>query len=774
MDVISLQKATKAKREIKKIKDRLGDNVQASYANVKGRVEALEAKRIGQDIAQHIINTDDQWRKGTLNNVAPAGGVLTGSGSWIGEIDLSDAVSISKISIQTKVMQPGSYNPLVNSMTSGTAPAPLVATASSGSAYGMFSDAYRSSWRSTFGVIRNSWVMIDMGSAKNVTQYTMSTGSEATTTNMYAGAMPGSWRFEGSDDGTNWTTIDTRTATTSDWGGWRDWNTPITKTFQFTNNSAYRYYRFYFDQTADTTSSTNNFIVGRTQLYEQGESKPIYTEDDFTTADVTIDTGKGFETLGAGGIISSKFNSKFKVRIAAPAGKNLSISRLSINYRARPINTRISEMEKMVTTNLNKHNLRVSTLLNARKYRLSDMVIDSFDDDSGIDSTLSSGYTHNASEGKIEVASGSDKATVITNSEISNAVPNLVVLSQVGSIKYQDEKSFDLSAGKNTNTVLNNGKIELSQTVTEGTWESSVLDLGDNYKSFAKSNIDFKAPRVYKQSTIPPMTSNAAPYGKAIGENYTTAYSLFKAFDKSLSTVAIITNNSDTSRSIGYAFVEPVVIECYSVTSSHTKINAAYNPASWTFEGSNDGVSWVVLDGRYGQEGWGLSEKRTYEIDNNVAYLQYRINVLATDSPTGTGYNYVAFGEIDMLESDYKSQIDFQIATSPDGVSFSNYSPVSGKGNIAAPPGRYVKIKASLKASVKVSERAISSFDSSEAGSLTIDDQVTLDGQLRMKTKYLDVKAKDVQYVEQGTMFRFPIKKADFKNIEKVEVKYHG
>lgn len=779
MDIISLQKATKAKREIKKVKDRLGDGVQATYANVKGRVEALESKKIGEDTATYMINTDQQWNAGTMNNASAADGVLTGEGSWIGEIELQDAVSLSKIGIQTKIIQQGDYTSLIPSMTSATEPTPLAASASSGSGYGMFSDAYRATWQSSFGVTTNQWVAIDLGSAKNVTQYTMSTGMEAATTNMYAGGMPGSWRLEASNDNVSWTTIDTRTATSSDWGGYRYWQTPIVKTFQFTNANAYRYYRFYFVQTADRSSSTNNFIVGRTQLFEPGAAKPIYTENDFSSADVTIDTGKGFEALGSGGVINSKFNTKIKVKIAAPAGKSLGISKLSISYRSRPINIRVSEMEKMVAINLNKHNLRVDTLLNARKYRLTDMVVDSFDDDSGIDPTLSSNYAYNAAEKKVGIASGSDKATIVTKPETSNTIPNVIFLSHSSGIRSQDEKDFNLSSGQNTNTVFTGQRIELTKQASgqynpEGVWESAAIDLGENYKSFVKSIIDFKPQRVYKESKIPIMTSNTAPYGKALGENYTSTYSIFKAFDGALNTRAIITNSSDTSRFIGYAFVEPIVIECYSITSIDSKVNSVYNPVSWIFEASNDGTTWVKLDEQSGQQGWSFSEKRVYEIDNNTAYLQYRISILSTDSPTGTGYNYVGIGEMDMLEADYKSQVEFQIATSTDGSRFSSYSPVDKEGNATAPTGRYVKIKAFLKASVKTRERAINNFDASEASRLTIDDQVILDGQLRMKTKYLEVIAKDDQYTEQGTMFRFPIKKADFKNIEKVVVKHHG
>ncbi|GAK42067.1 hypothetical protein TCA2_4559 [Paenibacillus sp. TCA20] len=492
MDIISLQKATKAKREMKKVKDRLGDGVQSSFANVKGRLEALEARKIGENAATYLISTDDQWKAGTMNNVLAADGVLTGAGSWIGEIEIPDAVSLSKIGIETKVLQAEDYTPLIQGMTSGTAPAPQVATASSGSGYAMFSDSGSAAWRSSGGVIRNSWVMIDLGSAKNVTQYTMSTGVENSTTNTYSNSMPGSWRLEGSNDGTSWTTIDTRTATAADWGGWRNWSTRITKTFQFANANNYRYYRFYFVQTCDTSSSTYTFIVGRTQLYEQGSAQPIYVNDDFSTADVTIDTGRGFEALGSSGIINSKFNTNIKVKIAAPSGKTLSISKLSITYRSRPINMRISEVEKMVAINLNKHNLRVAALLNKARYKLTDMVVDDFADLSGIDTDKSTGYAYDGTLKKISVSDNQDTAEVVTVAEKLDAVPEMLLLSEASAGISTSTKSPDLASGTMNGTDFMNGAINLhvvgetSQKVyaTSGTYETAVIDMGDNYKSF--------------------------------------------------------------------------------------------------------------------------------------------------------------------------------------------------------------------------------------------------------------------------------------------------
>ena len=53
--------------------------------------------------------------------------------------------------------------------------------------------------------------------------------------------MPATWTLEGSDDGADWSVLDTRTNVT-------DWDAPswMTKTFQVANPGSYRYYRFNF------------------------------------------------------------------------------------------------------------------------------------------------------------------------------------------------------------------------------------------------------------------------------------------------------------------------------------------------------------------------------------------------------------------------------------------------------------------------------------------------------------------------------------------------
>lgn len=52
--------------------------------------------------------------------------------------------------------------------------------------------------------------------------------------------------------------------------------------------------------------------------------------------------------------------------------------------------------------------------------------------------------------------------------------------------------------------------------------------------------------------------------------------------------------------------------------------------SAWTFEGSNNGSTWTVLDTRTAQTGWGAPETRTFTVASpGAAYRYYRLNITA-------------------------------------------------------------------------------------------------------------------------------------------------
>lgn len=67
----------------------------------------------------------------------------------------------------------------------------------------------------------------------------------------------------------------------------------------------------------------------------------------------------------------------------------------------------------------------------------------------------------------------------------------------------------------------------------------------------------------------------------------------------------------------------------------------ARNPKTWTFEGSNDGTSWTVLDTRTNITWPTAGETKTFNFTNVASYLYYRLNVTAN-----SGDSYLSVAEL--------------------------------------------------------------------------------------------------------------------------------
>src|SRR5699024_3177000 len=68
-------------------------------------------------------------------------------------------------------------------------------------------------------------------------------------------------------------------------------------------------------------------------------------------------------------------------------------------------------------------------------------------------------------------------------------------------------------------------------------------------------------------------------------------------------------------------------------------------PISWIFEGSMDGVEWIVLDKIENQPNWELDELREFEFDNDTSYQMYRLNCILSQDNT----NYLSVNRLDMM-----------------------------------------------------------------------------------------------------------------------------
>ena len=139
---------------------------------------------------------------------------------------------------------------------------------------------------------------------------------------------------------------------------------------------------------------------------------------------------------------------------------------------------------------------------------------------------------------------------------------------------------------------------------------------------------------------IPKMTSDNTPSGKVTASaNKGSRFSPFCAFDRNNSTYWEVQGDKHW---IAYEFSGPKYIYEYSITACRYEREA---PKEWTFEGSNDGVEWEVLDSIKESINWSRNEKREFEISKIRLYKMFRINIVeVNDSP------HVGISEIEMME----------------------------------------------------------------------------------------------------------------------------
>ena len=144
-------------------------------------------------------------------------------------------------------------------MTSNSAPSPYVTSANaeldaSAAAWKGFDDA-ASRWQ-TPNYTLTGWLKIDLAAANAaiVRRYTLGMNVN---TSWYANRCPKDWTFQGSNNDSDWTTVDTQTGETS-------WSGSEVRTYTCTSNStSYRYYRI---NVSAQNGDANYLWIGEVQL----------------------------------------------------------------------------------------------------------------------------------------------------------------------------------------------------------------------------------------------------------------------------------------------------------------------------------------------------------------------------------------------------------------------------------------------------------------------------------------------------------------------------
>ena len=169
----------------------------------------------------------------------------------------------------------------------------------------------------------------------------------------------------------------------------------------------------------------------------------------------------------------------------------------------------------------------------------------------------------------------------------------------------------------------------------------------NNKSIFAGLNTNFRAISVETTNGVTPagvfdtISTKSANYFKSgFGTLTVSAGTAGNAWDGNTSTYwnTGVTN----SGSIRINFTSPQIVNEYAIIGSAT---IASSPNSWRIEASSDTIDWITLGTVTGQNGWTDRQKRYYGIQNDTAYLYYRLTFTA-----GNG-NAIELAEIEMYNN---------------------------------------------------------------------------------------------------------------------------
>lgn len=152
----------------------------------------------------------------------------------------------------------------------------------------------------------------------------------------------------------------------------------------------------------------------------------------------------------------------------------------------------------------------------------------------------------------------------------------------------------------------------------------------------------------YSDTLVPVMTDYTEPEGEVIhsGSVYTwsgVTYHPWRLFHRGVEISTWVT--SKTTGWVGYIFTKPTRIRKYSIKSNSNNLDR--QPKNWTFQGSNDGITWDTLDIRENIT-WEASTFKGFDIENNKYYTRYRLNITANNGNTG----YIQFAQLEMYDAE--------------------------------------------------------------------------------------------------------------------------
>ncbi|WP_374018905.1 hypothetical protein ABU162_03900 [Paenibacillus thiaminolyticus] len=192
-------------------------------------------------------------------------------------------------------------------------------------------------------------------------------------------------------------------------------------------------------------------------------------------------------------------------------------------------------------------------------------------------------------------------------------------------------------------------KINAGNGGTSTDFNLDAIDIDDNgqlkpynpivpkclFQSRSGQYLSFKQ-QIETTTAIPKMTSNTTPSGRAFARDILSAnYDAWYAFNQVDNSEGYASKSGSGGVGfLGYEFEQPILIAKYAVRSMAGSNSLSKMPKDWTFEGSNDGERWHILDTRKNQTWSTINTDKNYYIDNPKLYKMYRLNWTANNGYT--------------------------------------------------------------------------------------------------------------------------------------------
>lgn len=155
-----------------------------------------------------------------------------------------------------------------------------------------------------------------------------------------------------------------------------------------------------------------------------------------------------------------------------------------------------------------------------------------------------------------------------------------------------------------------------------------------------------------KDGIIPKLNANINGEEEAFADdvfynsNINFLYEPYLAFSQKHDTLSDCWATQKTYGFIGYKFSGKEIVAKYSFGGQISYPNST--PKNWTFEGSNDGDTWDILDSRTNEINWNDKEIRTYIVSNPGLYQYYRLNVSQNN-----GHSYLCISMFQMYDPEW-------------------------------------------------------------------------------------------------------------------------